>query len=98
MNTSTVKDAQKREKRFKDSSISREELDATIAKGIKLALQEQQSVLDAIVASAVKRSCGLLHYVIYTQTNEVVKEMSTELEKVATAAKRTQDRVDRLLS
>uniref|UniRef100_A0AAY5KS41 L1 transposable element RRM domain-containing protein n=1 Tax=Esox lucius TaxID=8010 RepID=A0AAY5KS41_ESOLU len=49
MNTSPSKEARKREneqspmkKKFKDSAISKEELDAAIANGIKLALQEQQ--------------------------------------------------------
>ncbi len=41
-------------KKFKDSTISREGLDDAIANGIKLALKEQQSTLDSVVASAVR--------------------------------------------
>ncbi len=59
MSASTVKCDRKREigqspikKRFKDSTISREDLDGAIANGIKLALKEQQSTLDSVVASA----------------------------------------------
>ena len=63
MNTSASKDARKREieqspskKKFKNSSISKDDLDAAIANGIKLALQEQQSALNVIVASAVQEA------------------------------------------
>lgn len=63
MNTSTTKDTQKREndqslikKKFKDSAISKEELDAAIANGIKLVLQEQQCGLDAAVAFAIREA------------------------------------------
>ncbi len=41
-------------KKFKDPTISREDLDDAIANGIKLALKEQQSTLDLVVASAVR--------------------------------------------
>ncbi len=41
-------------KRFKDSTISREDLDIAIAIGIKLALKEQQSTWDSVVASTVR--------------------------------------------
>ncbi len=61
MNTSTVKGDWKREieqspikKKFKDSTISREDLDGAIANGIKIALKEQQSTLDSVVASTVR--------------------------------------------
>ncbi len=55
MSTSTVKGDRKRErKKFKDSTISREDLDCAIANGIKLALKEQQSTLDSVVASTVR--------------------------------------------
>ncbi|KAK9977319.1 hypothetical protein ABG768_019139, partial [Culter alburnus] len=63
MNPSPNKETRKREneqsplkKKFKDSAISKEELDAAIANGIKLALQEQQRGLDMAVASAVKEA------------------------------------------
>lgn len=108
MNTSATKESRKREveqsplkKKFKDSSISKEDLDAAIANGIKLAFQEQQNALDAIVASAVKDAMDSILVPalrdIRTElqkTNEVVKDISGELERVATSAKRTQDRVD----
>ncbi len=62
---STVKGDRKREigqspikKKFRDSTISREDIEA-IANGIKLAFKEQQSTLDSVVTSAVKRCCGL---------------------------------------
>ncbi len=61
MSTSTVKGDRKREieqspikKKFKDFAISREDLDCAIANGIKLALKEQQSTLDSVVASTVR--------------------------------------------
>ncbi len=41
-------------KKFKNSTISREDLDDAIANGIKLALKEQQSTLNSGVASAVR--------------------------------------------
>ncbi|CAM4517381.1 unnamed protein product [Leuciscus chuanchicus] len=60
MSTTAGKDSRKREaeqspikKKFKDSAISREDLDAAIANGIKLALKEQQSRLDSVVASTL---------------------------------------------
>ncbi len=43
-----------KKKKFKDSTISREDLDDAIANGIKLALKEQQSTLDSVVTSAVR--------------------------------------------
>ncbi len=61
MSASTVKGDRKRKigqlpikKRFKDSTISREDLDIAIAIGIKLALKEQQSTWDSVVASTVR--------------------------------------------
>ncbi len=59
MSASADKGYQKREieqspmkKKFKDSTISREDLDDAIANGIKLALKDQQSTLNSGVASA----------------------------------------------
>ncbi len=43
-----------RRKKFKDSTISREDLDDAIANSIKLALKEQQSTLNSVVNSAVR--------------------------------------------
>ncbi len=61
MNISAVKGDQKRDigqspikKKFKDSTISREDIDEAIANGIKLAFKEQQSTLDSVVTSAVR--------------------------------------------
>ncbi len=41
-------------KKFRDSTISREDLDDAIANSIKLALKEQQSTLNSVVTSAVR--------------------------------------------
>ncbi len=41
-------------KKFRDSAISREDLDDAIANSIKLALKEQQSTLNSVVTSAVR--------------------------------------------
>lgn len=108
MNNSSNKETRKREnelsplkKKFKDSAISKEELDAAIANGIKLALQEQQRGLDIAVASAVREAVDSILVPALRdlrteiqKTNETVKEISSELEKVAKSTKRTQDRVD----
>lgn len=107
MNNWSSKESRKREaeqspqkKKFKDA-ISKEDLDAAIANGIKLALQDQQSTLDAIVASAVKEAMDSILVPALRdlrtdlqKTNEAIKDISGELERVATSAKRTQDRVD----
>ncbi len=107
MSASTVKGDRKREigqspikKRFKDSTISREDLDDAIANVIKLALKEQQSTLDSVVTSAVRDAVDSvlipaleLHEDIQA-TNNSVKELRAELEAIATAAKQTRDRVD----
>ncbi len=42
------------EEKFRDSTISRENLDDAIANGVKLALKEQQSTLNSVVNSAVR--------------------------------------------
>ncbi len=93
MSASTVKGDRKREigqspikKRFKDSTISREDLDSAIANGIKLALKEQQSTLDSVVASTVRDA---VHSVLtpalcelrvdIQATNKSVKELRAEL-------------------
>ncbi len=41
-------------KKFRDSAISREDLDDTIANRIELAFKEQQSTLNSVVNSAVR--------------------------------------------
>ncbi len=88
-------------KKFKDSTISREDLDDAIANGIKLALEEQQSTLNLGVASAVRDAVDsvlipALHELRedIQATNKSVKELREELEAIATAAKQTRDRVD----
>ncbi len=44
----------RQEKKIKDSTISREDLDDAIANSFKLALKEQQSTLNLVVNSAVR--------------------------------------------
>ncbi len=108
MSASTVKGDRKREigqspikKRFKDSTISREDLDDAIANGIKLALKEQESTLDSVVASAVRDAVDSVLTPALRElradiqaTNKSVKELRAELEALASAAKQTHDRVD----
>ncbi len=88
-------------KKFKDSTISREDLDDAIANGIKLALKDQQSTLNSGVASAVRNAvdsvlipalCELREDI--QATNKSVKELREELEAIATTAKQTRDWVD----
>ncbi len=108
MSASTVKDDRKREigqspikKKFRDSTISREDIDVAIANGIKLAFKEQQSTLDSVVTSAVRDAVDSvlipalrkLHEDIQA-TNNSVKELREEFEAMAAAAKQTRDRVD----
>ncbi len=90
-----------KKKKFKDSTISREDLDDAIANGIKLALKEQQSTLDSVVASAVRDAVDSVLIPALRElradiqaTNNSVKELRAELEALASAAKQTRDRVD----
>ncbi len=108
MSASTVKGGRKREigqspikKRFKDSTISREDLDGAIANGIKLALKDQQSTLDSVVASAVRDAVDSVLTPAFRElcadiqaTNNSVKELRAELEALASATKQTSDQVD----
>ncbi|KTG37364.1 hypothetical protein cypCar_00002093 [Cyprinus carpio] len=83
MSTLTVKDNLKRvteqspiKKKFKDSTITKEELDGAIANGIKLALKEQQSTLDSVVASTNWPSEGVddfrdVHVSFYLRCKEL---------------------------
>ncbi len=105
---STVKGDRKREieqspikKKFRDSTISREDIDDAIANGIKLAFKEQQSTFDSVVTSAVRDAvdsvlipalCILREDI--QATNNSVKELREEFEAMAAAAKQTRDRVD----
>ncbi len=108
MSASTVKGYWKREigqspikKKFRDSTISREDIDDAIANGIKLAFKEQQSTLDLVVTSAVRDAVDSvlipalrkLREDIQT-TNNSVKELREEFEAMAATAKQTRDRVD----
>ncbi len=88
-------------KKFKDSTISREDLDDDIANGIKLAFKEQQSTLDLVVASAVRDAMDSVLIPALRElradiqaTNNSVKELRAELEALAAVAKQTRDRVD----
>ncbi len=108
MSASAEKGDRKREigqspmkKKFKDSTISREDLYDAIANSIKLTLKEQQSTLNLVVNSAVRDAvdsvlipalCELREDI--QVTNKSVKELREELEAIATAAKQTRDRVD----
>ncbi len=85
-------------KKFKDPTISREDLDDVIANGIKLALKEQQSTMDLIVASAVRDAVDTVLIPVLLDlraeiqaTNNSVKELRAELEALASAVKQTHD-------
>ncbi len=108
MNTSTVKGDRKREigqspikKKFRDATISREDIDEAVASGIKLAFGEQQSTLDSVVTSAVRAAVDSVLIPALRKlsediqaTNNSVKELREEFEAMAAAAKQTRDRVD----
>ncbi len=88
-------------KKFKYSTISREDLDDAIANSINLALKEQQSTLNSVVASAVRDAVDSVLITTLRElrediqaTNKSVKELREELEAITTAAKQTRDRVD----
>ncbi len=108
MSASAVKGDRKREigqspikKKFRDSNISREDIDDAIANGIKLAFKEQQSTLDSVVTSAVRDvmdsvlipALRELHEDIQV-TNNSVKELREEFEAMTAAAKQTRFEVD----
>ncbi|KAJ8353645.1 hypothetical protein SKAU_G00212120 [Synaphobranchus kaupii] len=108
MSTSPAREGRKREveqspikQKFKDSSLSREDLDDAITGGIRLALQEQQRTLDAAVTSAVKEAVNSILIpqlrsikVDIEQTNEYVRGLRTDFEHQAKIAQKTQNRVD----
>ncbi len=88
-------------KKFRDTAISREDLDDAIASGIELALKEQQSTLNSVVNSAVRDAMDSVLIPALRElrediqaTNKSVKELREEFEAIATAAKQTRDRVD----
>ncbi len=77
-------------KKLKDPTIYREDLDDAIANGIKLALKEQQSTVDLVVASAVRDA-------VDTVLIPVLHDLRAEIQAtgaLASAAKQTRDRVD----
>ncbi len=108
MSVSTVKGDRKREigqspikKKFRDSTISREDIDEAIASGIKLAFKKQQSTLDSVVTSAVRYAVDSVLIPALRKlrediptTNNSVGELREEFEAIATAAKQTRYRVD----
>ncbi len=88
-------------KKFRDSTISRENLDEAIANGVKLALKEQQSTLNSVVNSAVRDVMDSMLIPALRElredmqaTNKSVKELREEFEAIVTTAKQTRDRVD----
>ncbi len=88
-------------KKFRDSTISRENLDDAIANGVKLALKEQQSTLNLVVNSAVRDAMDSMLIPALRElredmqaTNKSVKELREEFEAIVTTAKQTCDRVD----
>ncbi len=107
MSASTVKGDRKRKigqspikKKFRDSTISRENIEEAIANG-KLAFKEQQSTLDSVVTSAVRDAVDSVLIPALRKlrediqaTNNSVKELREEFEAMAAAAKQTRDRVD----
>ncbi len=108
MSASADKGARKREieqspmkKKFRDSTISRENLDEAIANGVKIALKEQQSTLNSVVNSAVKDAMESMLIPALRElredmqaTNKSVRELREEFEAIVTTAKQTRDRVD----
>ncbi len=112
MSTSTVKGNRKREigqspikKKFKDFTISREDIDDAITNGIKLARREQKSTLDPAVASTVRDAVDSVLTPALRElradiqadiqaTNNSVKELRAELEALASATKQTRDRAN----
>ncbi len=108
MSASAEKGDRKREieqspikKKFKDSTISGENLDDAITNGVKLALKKQQSTLNSVVNSAVREAVeSVLNPSLrklredIQATNKSVKELREELEAIATTAKQTRDRFD----
>ncbi len=88
-------------KKFRDSAISREDLDDAIASRIELAFKEQKSTLNLVVNSAVRDAMDSVLIPALRElrediqaTNKSVKELREEFEAIATAAKQTCDRVD----
>ncbi len=88
-------------KKFRDSAISREDLDEAIANRIELAFKEQQSTLNSVVNSAVRDAMDSVLIPALRElrediqaTNKSVKELREEFEAIATETTQTRDRVD----
>ncbi len=88
-------------KKFRDSAISREDLDDAIANRIELAFKEHQSTLNSVVNSAVIDAMDSMLIPALRElrediqaTNKSVKELREEFEAIVTTAKQTRDRVD----
>ncbi len=88
-------------KKFRDSAISREDLDEAIANRIELAFKEQQSTLNSVVNSSVRDAMDSMLIPALRElrediqaTNKSVKELREEFEAIATETKQTRDRVD----
>ncbi len=88
-------------KKFRDSAISREDLDEAIANRIELAFKEQQSTLNSVVNSAIRDAMDSVLIPALRElrgdiqvTNKSVKELREEFEAIVTTAKQTRDRVD----
>ncbi len=88
-------------KKFRDSAISREDLDEAIANRIELAFKEQQSTLNSVVNSAVRDAMDSVLIPALRElrediqaTNKSVKELREEFEAIATETKQTRDRID----
>ncbi len=88
-------------KKFRDSAISREDLDDAIANRIELAFKEQQSTLNSVVNSAVRDAIDSVLIPALRElrediqaTNKSVKVLREEFEAIATETKQTRDRVD----
>ncbi len=88
-------------KKFRDSAISREDLDEAIANRIELAFKEQQSTLNSVVNSAVRYAMDSMLIPALRElrediqaTNKSVKKLREEFEAIVTTAKQTRDRVD----
>ncbi len=78
-------------KKFRDSAISREDLDEAIANRIELAFKEHQSTLNSVVNSPVRDAMDSVLIPALRElrddiqaTNKSVKELREEFEAIAT--------------
>ncbi len=77
-------------KKFRDSTISRENLDEAIANGVKLALKELQSTLNSVVNSAVRDAMDSMPIPALREdmqaTTSLLKELREEFEAIVTTS------------